>query len=111
LDDTDRATAGFCAFTNRFSYRACPKLLQTGNVHDRRLAALPLGEIGPAAEKAIPALLETVNGRGRRRVRDGGVALEQLARPKMEKPRLREPDRMIISGVPVFQAWSTGFPV
>jgi HEAT repeat protein len=31
-------------------------LLQSENVHDRKLAALTLGEIGPAAEEAIPSL-------------------------------------------------------
>jgi len=36
-------------------------LLQTENVHDRKLAALTLGEIGPAAEEAIPALFIAVD--------------------------------------------------
>jgi HEAT repeat protein len=36
-------------------------LLESGDVHDRRLAALTLGEIGPAAEEAIPALLEAAD--------------------------------------------------
>jgi HEAT repeat protein len=37
------------------------ELLQADNVHDRKLAALTLGEIGPAAEQAIPALLAAVD--------------------------------------------------
>jgi HEAT repeats len=62
LGDTDRATAGFSIFTNGFSFRACLiRLLQNGDMHDRRLAALTLGELGPAAEEAIPALLEAAD--------------------------------------------------
>jgi len=37
------------------------ELLQTGDVHDRKLAALTLGEIGPAAEEAVPSLLEAAD--------------------------------------------------
>ena len=33
------------------------ELLETGSAPDRQLAALTLGEIGPAAEDAVPALL------------------------------------------------------
>lgn len=53
-------------------------LLTTGDVHDRKLAALTLGEIGPAAEDAVPALLDAANDE------DDGVsemaiwALEQI---------------------------------
>jgi HEAT repeat protein len=47
-------------------------LLETGDVQDRRLAALTLGEIGPAAEDALPALLETADDE------DEGLATKAL---------------------------------
>ena len=37
------------------------ELLNADSVHDRKLAALTLGEIGPAAEEAVPALLEAAD--------------------------------------------------
>jgi HEAT repeat protein len=37
------------------------QLLKYGDIHDRKLAATTLGQIGPVAEEAIPALLHAAN--------------------------------------------------
>lgn len=37
------------------------ELLENGDIHDRKLAILTLGEIGPAAFEAIPALFAVVD--------------------------------------------------
>ena len=59
-------------------------LLENGDVHDRRLAALTLGEIGPAAEDAIPALLEAVDDEDEGVVEMALAALEVIDGAEVE---------------------------
>jgi len=47
-------------------------------LHDRRLAALTLGEIGPAAEEAIPALFAAVDDEDESVAELAEAALEQI---------------------------------
>ena len=55
---------------------ALVKLLQTGDVQDRRLAALTLGEI--ASEEAIPALCDAVDDEDDAVAETAEWALEQI---------------------------------
>jgi len=54
------------------------KLLQNGDVHDRRLAALTLGKIGPAAEGAITGLFDAVDDEDDSVSEMAEAALEQI---------------------------------
>jgi HEAT repeat protein len=60
------------------------ELLQNGDIHDRKLAALTLGEIGPAAQDAIPALFAAVE--------DDDDSLAELAEEALEKIDLVDED-------------------
>lgn len=52
-------------------------MLENGGIQDRRLAALTLGEIGPAAEDALESLLEAAEEEDEVL---GGIALEAIER-------------------------------
>lgn len=53
-------------------------LLKADQAQDRKLAAWTLGEIGPAAEEAVPALLDAVNDENRSVFDMAFWALEQI---------------------------------
>lgn len=57
---------------------ALVELLENGNIHDRRLAALTLMEIGPAAEEAVPSLLEATDDEDEGVVEMALAALEAI---------------------------------
>lgn len=54
------------------------ELLESSNVHDRRLATLTLGEIGPIAGQAIPALVAAVHDADEGVADMASWALEQI---------------------------------
>jgi len=60
------------------------ELLEHGDIHDRKLAALTLGEIVPAAEEAIPALFAAVE--------DEDESLAEMAEEALEQIDLVEDD-------------------
>jgi HEAT repeat protein len=54
------------------------QLLQNGGIHDRKIAALTLGAIGPVAEEAVPALLAAVEDEDDGLAEIAEAALEQI---------------------------------
>lgn len=54
------------------------EMLTNGDIHDRKLAALTLGEIGPAAEEAIPALFAAVDDEDESLAEMAEEALQQI---------------------------------